>query len=58
MAVTPKRRNLPTSNNKNCQKYFAIFAMNSMDLDQHFLALERARSPNTIIGILREKLRD
>ena len=48
---------MPLLIDKNCQDLPSDYSMNSEDLKQQFLSEERARSPDTIIGILRKKLR-
>jgi hypothetical protein len=56
--AAPKKRKLSHLIDKNCQNIPPVSSMNSEDLSRQFLSLKGARAPDTIIGILRKKMRD
>jgi hypothetical protein len=55
--VVAQKQNLPFFIDKNWQYLPFVFSMISVDLSRQFLSANNAKTPDTIIGILEEKLR-
>jgi hypothetical protein len=53
----PRGQNFPTLIDKNRQNLSPVCSMISVGLNRQFLPVEEARAPDTIIGILKKKLR-
>jgi hypothetical protein len=56
--VVAQKQNLPFFIDKKWQYLPPVFSMNSEDLSHRFWPAKNVTAPDTIIGSLKEKLRD